>query len=288
MAPDYLEHLMQQRSQTRLLRFDEQIVATTVLADLDAALVDRFRTELSDDTFRVFAKKLAMAATDGDGVVRLTVAGVLLGTQNPQRWLPGAFIQAVAYRGTSIAAGVGYQLDAKDLTGPLDQQIVEGCRFVAPNMRTGASKDVGRSDTPQYEMTAVFEALVNAVAHRDYPMYGSKIRLRIFADRLEIFTPGPLANTMTVESLAMRQASRNETIGSLLACRPVQRTPGVVVTTRKTLMDRRGEDVPLIPRSSEELSGVRPVYATIDESELILRIHAASALNREGTPTTRG
>ncbi len=110
----------------------------------------------------------------------------------------------------------------------------------------------------------------------------------MFADRLEIFTPGPLANTMTVESLAMRQASRNETIASLLARCPVQRTPGVVVTTRKTPLDRRGEGVPLILRSSEELSGVRPLYATIDESELILTIHAASALNREGTPNTRG
>lgn len=68
-----------------------------------------------------------------------------------------------------------------------------------------------RSATKQFDLTAVFEAVVNAVAHRDYSVYGSKIRLRLFSDRLELFLPGPLANAMTVESLAFRLATRNET-----------------------------------------------------------------------------
>jgi predicted HTH transcriptional regulator len=93
------------------------------------------------------------------------------------------------------------QLDAQDITGPLDIQIKNACKFVRGNMKTFAVKDPGRIETPQYSMNAVFEALVNAVAHRDYSIYGSKIRLHIFSDRLELYSPGTIPNTMTIESL---------------------------------------------------------------------------------------
>ena len=84
-----------------------------------------------------------MVAEDEAGIPRPTVAGVLLGSRLPQRWLPQAFIQAVAYRGTSLAEALDephYQLDAKDLDGPLDDQIAYACRFVTRNQRVEASK----------------------------------------------------------------------------------------------------------------------------------------------------
>lgn len=80
-----------------------------------------------------------------------------------------------------------------------------------------------REGISQFDMLAVFEAITNAVAHRDYSMAGSKVRLRLFENRLELYVPGPLVNTMTPESLPHRQASRNEAITSLLARCPVRR-----------------------------------------------------------------
>jgi predicted HTH transcriptional regulator len=176
-----------------------------------------------------------------------------------------------------VADAPGYQLDAKDLGGPLDAQVADACRFVLRNMRVGATKTIGRHDVPQYDLAAVFEALVNAVAHRDYSMYGSKIRLRMFENRLELYSPGALANTMTVESLAFRQASRNEAITSLLARCPVPADIAGLETSRSTMMDRRGEGVAIILERSERLSGRRPVYELPDESELRLTIFAADA-----------
>ena len=79
----------------------------------------------------------------------------------------------------------------------------------------------GRIDLPQYDMAAVFEAVVNAVAHRDYAMHGARIRLHLYADRIELSSPGALPNRMTVDDLAYRQTSRNETLTSLLARCPV-------------------------------------------------------------------
>jgi predicted HTH transcriptional regulator len=267
--------------------FDEQVVAEASLADLEPALVDRFRTPQTLDDRETLLRKLGMAREDDRGVLRPSVAGVLLGSARPQRWLPNAFIQAVAYRGEGIpGAGdaPGYQLDAKDLAGPLDAQVADGCKFVLRNMRIGASKTIGRRDLPQYDLAAVFEALVNAVAHRDYSLYGSKIRLRMFDDRLELYSPGALANTMTVESLPFRQASRNETITSLLARCPVPADVAGLETSRSTMMDRRGEGVAIILERSERLSGRRPIYELPGESELKLTIFAADG-GAAGSPT---
>jgi predicted HTH transcriptional regulator len=283
MEPEYLGRLMQQRSQARLIRFDEQVVADSSLDDLDPDLTERFRTARSRDDVGPFLRKLGMARDDDQGTVRPSVAGILMATRHPEQWLKHAFIQAVAYRGETIAEATnapGYQIDAKDIVGPLDAQVADACAFVARNMRVEASKTLGRHDVPQYDLAAVFEALVNAVAHRDYSMYGSKIRLRLFSNRLELYVPGALANTMTLDSLDQRQSSRNETIASLLAKCPVPSSISGLDTTRSTLMDRRGEGVSIILDRSEKLSGRRPVYELPDQSELKLTVFAASIDSR--------
>ena len=276
MAPDYLARLFQQRSQARIIRFDEQPVPGATLDELVDDLWQRFASTRIQDTREVLLDKLAMARPDTDGSIRPTVAGVLMASADPRRWLPNAFIQAVTYRGTEVLpqGDSAYQIDAQDITGPLDAQVLAACHFVKKNMQVFAIKQEGRHDLPQYDMTAVFEALVNAVAHRDYSIYGAKIRLRIFADRFELYSPGAIPNTMTVESLPYRQAARNEAITSLLAKCAV---PGgdQEFTGRSAMMDKRGEGVQIILDSSERLSGKRPVFSLVDESELLLVIPAA-------------
>ena len=85
-------------------------------------------------------------------------------------------------------------------------------RFVVRNRRVAASKRPGRVDVPQYSERAVFEAVVNAVVHRDYSIRGSRIRLFMFDDRLELYSPGGLCNSMTTEDLRTSQFTRNELI----------------------------------------------------------------------------
>lgn len=281
MAPDYLARLFQQRSQARIIRFDEQPVPGATLDDLAPELWQRFASPRIQDTRDTLLDKLAMARPDADGSLRPTVAGVLMASADPRRWLPNAFIQAVAYRGTEVQpqGANAYQLDAQDITGPLDAQVLAACAFVRRNMQVFASKEQGRLDQPQYDMGAVFEAVVNAVAHRDYAIHGAKIRLRLFADRLELYSPGAIPNTMTIESLPYRQAARNEAITSLLAKCPV---PGADPpdTGRSAMMDKRGEGVQIILEQSERLAGRRPVFRLIDETELVLTIPAAPVSRR--------
>ena len=280
MAPEVLARLFQERSQSRIIRFDESVVPGTAPSDLHYSLTRRFlhgdvadepstsspedSPEASEDTLR----KLCIVTDDADGDARLTLTGVLLCTPEPQRWLPHAHIQAVSYAGERSDAD--YQTDARDIGGPLDRQVEDALHFVRRNMLVRAAKHTARSERPQFSERAVFEALVNAVAHRDYSMAGARVRLHLFGDRLELYVPGALANTLTPESLHLRQSNRNELIVSLLA-RCV--APSGVGRTR--LMDRRGDGVPIIRRECRELSGRLPEYSLIDESELRLVIRAA-------------
>ncbi len=279
IPPDQLSRLFQKRSQSRLIRFDESPVPQATMEDLKDSLWRRFATARTQDKSESLLSKLAMATRDNAGIWHPTVTGILLACRTPQAFLSSAFIQAVAYHGSTVSpqSEAAYQRDARDITGPIDQQILDACDFVNKNIRVSANKSPrgGRTDSPQFDMLAVFEALTNAVAHRDYSMSGSKVRLRLFDDRLELYTPGMLINTMTPESLAYRQAARNEAITSMLARCPIERDP--FRSHREYFMEKRGEGVPTILSRSEQLSGRPPEYCLIDESELMLTIHAARA-----------
>ncbi len=278
MPPDQLARLFQQRSHARLIRFDETPISNATLNDLDKDLWQRFATARNMDQRERLLSKLAMASEDDTKTWRPTVAGVLMASRQPHQFIPDAFVQAVAYQGKAISpqAGRVYQRDAQDIVGPLDQQIFDACNFVRKNMRVSARKGAqgGREDLPQFDMLAVFEAVTNAVAHRDYSMAGSKVRLRIFDDRLDLYTPGQLMNTMTPESLPFRQATRNEAVSSLLARCPIRRED--LSDYRTHVMDKRGEGVPIILSRSEQLSGKVPKFRMTDGSELMLTIYAAN------------
>ena len=271
MSPEFLARMFQERSQSRLIRFDESIVPGTEPTDLDERLIARFlpRPQTPAGTY---LHKLRIAAEDDDGILRLTVAGVLMCAREPARWLPHAQIQAVSYAGER--SDVNYQTDARNVSGPLDSQVVEALHFVKRNMRMSARKAVARAERPQFSERAVFEALVNAVAHRDYSMAGARVRLHMFHDRLELYVPGDLANTLTTDSIHLRQYSRNELIVSLLArCE----LPGSAELDRTRMMERRGDGVPIILNESRELSGRLPEYSLVDDSELRLIIWGPEA-----------
>lgn len=268
MSPDLLARLFQQRGHTRLLRFDEQIVPQAGVDLIDPALKARFlRGELPE---RMQLKKLYLIAEEEEQQSRLTVSGVLLLMPRPADCLSYAYIQCVAYRGQERNAE--QQLDAQDCDGPADQQIQAAFSFVKRNMRVEAVKRPGRIDIPQYDLGAVYEAIVNAVAHRDYAVHGARIRLHLFSDRLELSTPGGLPNMLTVDTMDANSITRNETLVNLLS----RYFPADPVSQRQNMIERRGEGVPKILSASERLSTLRPLYENNDNLELKLTIYAAS------------
>ena len=157
---------------------------------------------------------------------------------------------------------------------PLNRQIAEAVAFAVRNMCVGAYKDPARVDLPQYSAEALFEAIANAVAHRDYSMRGSRIRLSMFANRVEIQSPGALTNSLTIDELAYRQATRNEVLASVFGRMPssgIQGTGG-----RLFIMERRGDGVPVIRRETRELAGRLPRFDLVGGADLRVTLPAAS------------
>ena len=270
MGGDERLRLAQRRSQARFLWFDKQPVPETGFRTLAEALWKPLLSAEGAAEPEAALGKLALLVDDEAGVLRAAVAGVLLCTPNPEQWLPNACITATRYRGRDRASG---QIDAQEITGPLNEQIAGAVAFAARNMQVAARKDPARSDLPQYSERAVFEALVNAVVHRDYSIRGTKIRLSMFDDRLEIQSPGSLPNNLTVESMGSRQSTRNEALTSVLARMPVGGTRGG--GDRRYFMERRGDGVLIIQRETWELCGKYPEYRVVDDSEVLLVIPAA-------------
>ena len=270
MTPDERMRLAQQRGQVRFGSFDEQTVGDTGFATFDEELWKPLLSAEGLADPEVALEKLGLLAADEHGVTRATVSGVLVCTAHPEQFLPNAVVTAVRYRGADRASG---QVDAQEVTGPIDRQITQALAFAVRNMHVGARKTPARENLPEYSTQALFEAIVNAVVHRDYSIRGSRIRLSIFSDRLELCSPGSLPNNLTIENMGERQSTRNEALTSVLGRMDAGSIEGA--GGRRYFMERRGDGVPIIRRETRELTGRDPKFRLIDGSELCLTLPAA-------------
>ena len=156
-----------------------------------------------------------------------TVAGLMLFGKNPSRFLPQAKIDAVAYFGTEKDYASkerctlrGPIVRLKGVDGDvLEPGVVEqAVQFVRRNIETVTLEDgVRRQERWDYPEEAIREALVNAIVHRDYLLSGSDIELSIYSDRLEIVSPGRLANGITPNRMRIGcRSARNELLKDVM------------------------------------------------------------------------
>ena len=131
-------------------------------------------------------------------------------------------------------------------------------------MQPSPGKGPSEGTVSTYDLGVVDEAIVNAVAHRDYAIAGAKIRLFLFADRLELYSPGKLPNTITLDDMPYRTFTRNQLLASFLSRLRSKRTGQV-------FLESRGEGVRKILEDGEAHSGRRPEYELFgDELRLTL------------------
>jgi len=143
-----------------------------------------------------------------------TYAALLMFGKHPQRWLPGATILAARFSGATMAD----RFIKQDISGTLPEQLSQALAFVQANLRS-VVRLVGlkREETSEYPLEAVRELLVNAVAHRDYNVQGDNIHLNIYADRIEVHSPGRLPGPVNLENLLQARFSRNAVIVQILS-----------------------------------------------------------------------
>jgi len=239
--------------QSGRLQYDRKPVVGATLDDLDLRrLANYFRDvrrqgcpEAADREGweRLLANTELMAEDRGRRMP--SVAGLLLFGTRPKKYLPQSGITAVAYSGTQK----DYDARARQaLAGPLvsllptpephatiypnlpatftdgvsavEAGVIEQTLdFVRRNIEVAARVDDGgqRQERWDYPLEALREAIVNAVAHRDYTIGVTDVELSIYADRIEIISPGRLPNTVTVDKMrAGYRASRNELVKEVL------------------------------------------------------------------------
>lgn len=260
MTPAELARLFQDRG--RAFVFDEQPVPGATRDDLNQKALERhFGSDPSIPWNELLINTRVLIATE-EGEELPSVAGLLAFGQHPQTHLPSAFIEAAVYRSERLSSDD--LVHSARIEGRADQQIDEATGFVERFMMKPSRKPAGREDFPQYDVGAVHEAIVNAVAHRDYSISGSKIRLFLFSDRLELYSPGALPNTLTLETMAFRVFTRNQLLVNFLSEMRSERTG-------RAFLESRGEGVRHILEASERHAGRKPEYRMLDE-ELLLTI----------------
>ena len=163
--------------------FDERPVFAATAEDLSRTRLEAHFGISPTIPWSDLLRNTHVAIRDRDEVDRPSVAGLLSFGSDPTEVLASAYIEAACYGGTRLSSDE--LVRAERLAGPLSDQIDAGVAFVMHFMRAGREA----AEDHAYDINVVDEAVVNAVAHRDYSVSGSKIRLFLFADRLELYSP---------------------------------------------------------------------------------------------------
>jgi ATP-dependent DNA helicase RecG len=213
LGPRQLRRLMMERGATR---FESSVPDGAQMDDLNASRVDHYLAAASampaSNAEEVLLQRGCLAPTDAGA--RPTYAGLLLFGREPQRWVRSSEILVARYAGISM----GDRFIKEEIRGALPEQIRQAEAFVADNVRRGVRlSGLERIEETQYPLDAVREAIVNAVAHRDYQIRGDEIRIFLFRDRIEIYSPGRLPGHVTLDNLARERFSRNEVVVQVLS-----------------------------------------------------------------------
>ncbi|MBN4064113.1 putative DNA binding domain-containing protein [Dehalococcoides mccartyi] len=254
--------------QSGRLQYDRKPVPGTDLKDLDLRrLTNYFRDfrqqecpdQADEDNWQRLLINTEFMYLDGDRAIP-SAGGLLLFGNKPNRYLPHAGINAVVYSGTEKDYAAKERLL---LRGPavtlfsangdvIETGIIEqALEFVRRHTNVSASIDEGgtRQEQWDYPPDAIREAIVNAIAHRDYTITVTDIELSIYSDRLEVISPGRLPNTVTVEKMrAGYRASRNELIKETLRDYKYLEATGLGIPRKIVagMFDHNGTDPDLI------------------------------------------
>lgn len=195
------QELMRLFQQAGSFHYDLTGVDRTSMQSLDLGKIDAYFQRYDVDFEHDDDRGGLLANTDIlDEQGRATLAGLLVFGINPQRYLPEACVSFAHFDGSEIDEGL---IDKQVVGGTLDRQIEGTLAVIKNNLRQGSSIQGARTVADQYLYPdKVFrELLVNACVHRNYAIHGSRIRVFLFSDRIELISPGRLPNTVTIEKL---------------------------------------------------------------------------------------
>ena len=267
-SPEELARLFQQRGSVRA---ELRPVSGAVLANLDhRRLRNYFRDirqqDVPDDDDEEAWQSL-LINTEVMTEEGVTVGGMMLFGATPNRFLPHAGIDAVAYPGTEQ----DYEAQERAaLRGPMTPLLSQGdgfvenglveqaLDFVQRNTRMVVEAQGGRRvERPVYPLDALREGIVNALIHRDYLLTSTDIELAVYSNRLEIVSPGRLPNGITPDRMRFgTRSARNQLLKDVMR--------------DYRYLEHMGMGIPRkIVRGMREHNGTEPDLVELDERFII-------------------
>lgn len=235
----------------------------TSVSDIDVGLVGEYiqgstRRSLSAPLSEIGEVDVmrAVKAIDGPaGRERVTVLGGLFFAAKPERLVVQSKVRFVEFPGVEVASSgekVAYRY-SEEVTGSIPQLIARMEQLHKDRLAPGVLADGFRmEELPAVPLFALREAMVNAVCHRDYSLVGANIQVRLFADRLEIQSPGGLPGPVTVDNILTESYARNPRVADIL------RDLGYV--------ERHGLGIDNMVKSMEEAHLPPPEFTNCDTS----------------------
>lgn len=276
------------------------------LDDLDLAQVETYRREVDrrnpgSPLVRQPPEELMLqvcALVKQGRRLQPTLTGILFFGHDPQRFYPSFTVTFLHFAGTSTARTRPEEplyLDNREFRGSLPA-VIDAARATIYEKQSKRAVVEGfvRQDLPEYPEFAYREALVNAVAHRDYGLEGSFVQVRLFADRLEIQSPGGLGGHLTVDNIFYEQYTRNPHVMRLLEDFGYVERRGLGVDQMIRSMARAGLEPPIFENRGSSfwvtLHGEPPAQPLPDLESLGLndrQIRAVAYLQKEGRLANR-
>ncbi|MEA3310155.1 MAG: ATP-binding protein [Chloroflexota bacterium] len=200
--------------------YEAEVIPGATRQDLDADLLAEFVQKWEERQGRPLTRPREELLQEYGWLTATgqpTIAGILLLGRNPQMFVPRSGLTFVRFEGTEMRGaggepGYGRRVEVR---GPLPRIIRRTWEIIQEEIQVGAVvRSLEREENWAYPPTAIREALVNAVAHRDYRLRGRAIEVRVFDDRLEISSPGGLPGFVTVDNIVDEHFSRNPRVVS--------------------------------------------------------------------------
>lgn len=205
-----LVNVLQQKGILQMELFDSAIAPRASLADIDEDKVNNF--------ISIAQYKRGFPLRQGSALSKvlshlnlvfqeqLTNSGLLAFGKNPQQFFPSAVVKCAHFHGTFVAKPIP---DHRVIKGDVFTQVDEAVDFILSKIAVSVGMRLHSNQVPLlYEIPrpVIAEAIVNAIAHRDYQSTGS-VQVMLFSDRVAISNPGGLPLELTLDKLRKDHAS---------------------------------------------------------------------------------
>jgi ATP-dependent DNA helicase RecG len=217
-VPESVDQIQFERQEIKSREFDSQFVDGASVTDLDIKLLqgiaDQYIKGLSVERY---LQQIGLGEYGLSGL-RLRRAALLLFASDIDRWHPRSQVRFLKVNGNSLDSGEKYNVITDDIVkGNIFELVIKAWEQVRSILAYKTEFNLNSKFEQKYiyPEDAVREAILNALAHRDYSI-SNAIEIYIFDNRMEIKSPGALLSTLTIKNLYELEGS-HESRNSLIA-----------------------------------------------------------------------